>query len=95
VHALGAGSDASAVWFRWWVVLTTPVIGGLFVYRLTRRRASAPAADASRRRGIATDLLPNSAAIRSSAVRAPLAEAAPPRARLLASGSQKPIFEEG
>jgi methionine sulfoxide reductase heme-binding subunit len=49
VHALGAGSDASAAWFRWWVMLTAPVIGGLFVYRLTRRRASAP----SRRRGIA------------------------------------------
>jgi len=38
VHALGAGSDASAVWFRWWVILTTPIVGGLFVYRLTRRR---------------------------------------------------------
>lgn len=95
VHALGAGTDASAVWFRWWVMLTTPIVGGLFVYRLTRRRASAPAADASRRRGIATHLLPNSAAIRSSAVGAPLAEAAPPRARLLAAGSQKPAFEEG
>lgn len=39
VHALGAGSDASAVWFRWWVVLTTPVIGGLFVYRVLSARA--------------------------------------------------------
>lgn len=37
-HALGAGSDASAVWFRWWVVLTTPVIGGLFVYRVLSSR---------------------------------------------------------
>lgn len=34
VHALGAGTDASAVWFRWWVMLTAPVIGGLFVYRV-------------------------------------------------------------
>jgi sulfoxide reductase heme-binding subunit YedZ len=30
VHAFGAGTDASAVWFRWWVMLTAPVIGGLF-----------------------------------------------------------------
>ncbi len=34
VHALGAGTDASAVWFRWWVILTAPLIGGLFVYRV-------------------------------------------------------------
>jgi methionine sulfoxide reductase heme-binding subunit len=34
VHALGAGSDAGALWFRWWVLLTTPVVGGLFVYRV-------------------------------------------------------------
>ncbi len=95
IHALGAGTDASAVWFRWWVIATTPIIGGLFVYRFARSLASAPADDASRRRGIATHLLPNSAAIRSSAVGAPLAEAAPPRARLLGSGSQKPVLEEG
>ena len=34
VHAIGAGTDASAVWFRWWVLMTAPVIGGLFVYRV-------------------------------------------------------------
>jgi len=39
VHALGAGSDASTIWFRWWVMLTTPVIGGLFVYRVLAARA--------------------------------------------------------
>ncbi|HET7454780.1 MAG TPA: ferric reductase-like transmembrane domain-containing protein [Solirubrobacterales bacterium] len=39
VHAVGAGSDASAVWFRWWVMLTTPEIGGLFVYRVLSGRA--------------------------------------------------------
>ena len=39
VHALGAGSDASAVWFRWWVILTAPPIGGLFVYRVLYGRA--------------------------------------------------------
>lgn len=33
VHAVGAGSDASTPWFRWWAALTTPAIGGLFVYR--------------------------------------------------------------
>ncbi len=39
VHAIGAGTDATAVWFRWWVILTTPVIGGLFVYRVLSARA--------------------------------------------------------
>jgi sulfoxide reductase heme-binding subunit YedZ len=34
VHAFGAGTDASAVWFRYWVLATAPVIGGLFVYRM-------------------------------------------------------------
>ncbi len=33
-HAFGSGTDASTVWFRWWVLLTAPVIGGLFVYRV-------------------------------------------------------------
>jgi sulfoxide reductase heme-binding subunit YedZ len=40
VHAFGAGTDASAVWFRWWVALTAPVIGGLFVYRILSRRGA-------------------------------------------------------
>jgi sulfoxide reductase heme-binding subunit YedZ len=39
VHAFGAGTDASTVWFRWWVMLTAPVIGGLFVYRVLDGRA--------------------------------------------------------
>jgi sulfoxide reductase heme-binding subunit YedZ len=47
VHALGAGTDASAVWFRWWVILTAPVIGGLFVYRLLGRRGARPAPKAA------------------------------------------------
>jgi methionine sulfoxide reductase heme-binding subunit len=34
VHAFGAGTDASTVWFRWWVLMTAPLIGGLFVYRI-------------------------------------------------------------
>ncbi|MFN8162927.1 MAG: ferric reductase-like transmembrane domain-containing protein [Solirubrobacterales bacterium] len=39
VHALGAGTDASAVWFRWWVILTAPLIGGLLVHRVLSGRA--------------------------------------------------------
>jgi len=39
IHALGAGTDASAVWFRWWVMVTTPIVGGLFVYRVLSARA--------------------------------------------------------
>lgn len=38
VHALGAGSDAGTPWFRWWVLVTTPAIGGLFVYRVVSAR---------------------------------------------------------
>jgi len=67
VHALGAGSDASAVWFRWWVMLTTPVIGGLFVYRVlsgrAKKRARAvrqrpqPALSADRRSHVPTPVL--------------------------------------
>jgi len=34
VHAFGAGSDASAIWFRWWVLMTTPFIAGLFIHRV-------------------------------------------------------------
>lgn len=54
VHAFGAGSDASAVWFRWWVLLTTPPIAGLFVYRVmagkgtARRKAATPRQQAIR-----------------------------------------------
>lgn len=39
VHAVGAGTDATAVWFRWWVMVTTPIVGGLFVYRVLSGRA--------------------------------------------------------
>ncbi len=52
VHALGAGTDATAVWFRWWVILTAPVIGGLFVYRLLGRRAARSAPAPAPRRAI-------------------------------------------
>jgi sulfoxide reductase heme-binding subunit YedZ len=43
VHALGAGTDTSAVWFRWWVMATTPIVGGLFVHRVLEGRAKAKA----------------------------------------------------
>jgi sulfoxide reductase heme-binding subunit YedZ len=46
VHALGAGTDATAVWFRWWVILTTPIVGGLFVYRVLSGRAKKQARQA-------------------------------------------------
>ena len=55
VHALGAGTDASAVWFRWWVVLTTPVIGGLFVYRVLAGRQAGRAAAPRRAAPARTD----------------------------------------
>jgi len=47
VHAVGAGTDATAPWFRWWVLTTTPIVGSLFAYRvvagrLRRRSQSAP-----------------------------------------------------
>ena len=41
VHAFGAGSDASAPWFRWWALLSTPPIAGLFVYRMPSHGKSA------------------------------------------------------
>jgi sulfoxide reductase heme-binding subunit YedZ len=38
-HAFGSGTDASTVWFRWWVLMTAPAIGGLFVYRVVTGNA--------------------------------------------------------
>lgn len=43
VHALGAGTDTGAVWFRWWVMATAPLIGGLFVHRVLEGRAKSRA----------------------------------------------------
>ncbi len=40
-HTLGAGTDASTPWLRWWLVLTVPPIAVLFLVRVTepaRRR---------------------------------------------------------
>jgi methionine sulfoxide reductase heme-binding subunit len=39
IHALGAGSDVTAIWFRWWVIATTPLIAGLLVARVLESRA--------------------------------------------------------
>ncbi len=33
-HTLGAGTDASTVWMRWWLIATTPPIVALFIYRV-------------------------------------------------------------
>lgn len=51
VHALGAGTDASTAWFRWWAMLTTPAIGGLFVYRVFSGRAKRQIRTARQRQG--------------------------------------------
>ncbi|HEU4737901.1 MAG TPA: ferric reductase-like transmembrane domain-containing protein [Solirubrobacterales bacterium] len=46
IHAIGAGSDTTAIWFRWWVIATTPLIGGLLVIRVLESRAPKEAAPA-------------------------------------------------
>lgn len=48
-HAFTAGTDASTVWFRWWVLMTAPLIGGLFVYRVLSGAAKKSGARQSRR----------------------------------------------
>ncbi len=51
-HTLGAGTDSSAVWMRGWLIVTTPPIVALFLYRIgsarfgrkpARRTAARPA----------------------------------------------------
>jgi len=60
LHTLGAGTDASTPWLRWWLYLTAPVIAVLLAIRMTepwrrKRRAAArprpavPPAPAQRR----------------------------------------------
>jgi methionine sulfoxide reductase heme-binding subunit len=47
-HTLGAGTDASTPWLRWWLYLTVPVVAVLLAVRMTepwrrkRRAASRP-----------------------------------------------------
>lgn len=47
-HALTAGTDASTVWFRWWVLMTAPVIAGLFLHRVLSGAAKKSGARAGR-----------------------------------------------
>ncbi len=45
-HTLGAGTDASTPWLRWWLILTAPPIAVLFLIRLVaprRKRRPGPA----------------------------------------------------
>lgn len=42
-HTLGAGTDATTVWMRWWLVATTPPIVMLFLYRVASSRFRKPA----------------------------------------------------
>ncbi len=37
-HTLGAGTDAAAPWLRWWLIVTTPPIVLLFIYRVGSAR---------------------------------------------------------
>lgn len=34
VHTLGAGTDATTVWLRWWLVITAVPIAGLLIHRV-------------------------------------------------------------
>lgn len=34
IHTIGAGTDASAIWMKWWLIVTTPVILFLFLLRV-------------------------------------------------------------
>lgn len=38
VHTIGAGTDASTPWMRWWLLATAPPIAVLFVIRLVAAR---------------------------------------------------------
>ena len=48
VHTLGAGTDASTPWLRWWLLITAPTIAVLFAVRTSepmrrkRRRSETP-----------------------------------------------------
>jgi sulfoxide reductase heme-binding subunit YedZ len=40
-HTLGAGTDASTPWLRWWLLLTAPPIAVLFAIRVLKARQAA------------------------------------------------------
>lgn len=78
MHTLGAGTDASTPWLRWWLLATAPVIAVLLAVRMSepwrrRRRASArasrPESPAPARGGIGRRLpeAPTGAPVRTEA----------------------------
>ncbi len=52
-HTLGAGTDASTVWMKWWLIVTTPPIVMLFLYRVGSARFKRPATNRSIPAGVA------------------------------------------
>jgi len=48
VHTLGAGTDASTPWLRWWMVATAPPIAVLFMTRVASARRGARSAGSRR-----------------------------------------------
>ena len=48
-HTLGAGTDASTPWLRWWLILTAPPIAVLFLIRLVAPRRKRKATRRARR----------------------------------------------
>ncbi len=57
VHTLGAGTDASTPWLRWWLLITAPTIAVLFAVRtsepMRRKRRRSATRPPTNRRGIA------------------------------------------
>ena len=62
-HTLGAGTDASTVWMRWWLLATTPPIVALFIYRVVSPHLG------SRGPGRRAAPLPGSGAVQGGEVR--------------------------
>lgn len=50
IHALGAGTDASTAWMRWWLVATGIPIAGLFAYRMLSSGRGQGSRESPRRR---------------------------------------------
>lgn len=50
-HTLGAGTDASTPWLRWWMVATAPPIAVLFLVRIASARRGARAGSPARTNG--------------------------------------------
>jgi sulfoxide reductase heme-binding subunit YedZ len=56
VHAIGAGTDASTAWLRWFMALTAIPIAGLFLRRVLGRKPTPLPQRAARRRLAAEEL---------------------------------------